>query len=258
VAPEAFRSVLEQVAADDGVDAVLALTVPTAVADLVPAASSACVSKPLVLALLDQADAVRLLPGRPVGPGPVPAYSYPRSAARALGHAARYGSWRALSPGHVPEFADLRSGDARALISGFLGRSADGGWLTAAQTAELLACYGITEVVTQLVTSEQAAAHAAAHLGGPVVLKAEVAGLVHKSDAGAVQLDLHGGDEVQAGYRALAGRFGARMSGAIIQPMITGCTEVIIGVVQEPVFGHWWSSASAASPPTCSTTAPPG
>ncbi len=78
---------------------------------------------------------------------------------------------------------------------------------------------------------------AAGRLGGPVVLKADVPGLVHKTDAGAVQLDLHGPDEVRSGYRALAGRFGARMSAAIIQPMVTGGTEVIIGVAQEPVFG---------------------
>jgi acyl-CoA synthetase (NDP forming) len=69
------------------------------------------------------------------------------------------------------------------------------------------------------------------------VLKANVAGLVHKSEAGAVQLDLHGTDEVRAGYRALAERFGAGMSAAVIQPMVAGGTEIIIGVVQEPVFG---------------------
>ncbi|HZC63839.1 MAG TPA: GNAT family N-acetyltransferase [Streptosporangiaceae bacterium] len=237
VTPQAFRRCLEQVAADDGVDAILALAVPTAVADLVPAASSARVSKPLALALLDQAEGVRLVPSRPDERSVVPAYAYPRSAARALGHAARYGSWRAQPAGHVPEFADLRSDEARALISGFLGRSPGGGWLTAAETARLLMCYGISEVTTRLVTSEQAAADAADELGGPVVLKAEVAGLVHKTDAGAVQLDLHGRHEVQAGYRALAEKFGPHMSGAILQPMITGGTEVIMGVVQEPVFG---------------------
>ena len=62
-------------------------------------------------------------------------------------------------------------------------------------------------------------------------------GLVHKTDAGAVQLDLHGPEEVRAGYRALAGRFGARLSAVLVQPMVGGGTEVIIGVVQEPVFG---------------------
>jgi acyl-CoA synthetase (NDP forming) len=118
-----------------------------------------------------------------------------------------------------------------------LDRSPEGGWLGPAETADLLACYGITQVTTRLVADEQAAVDVAAQLAVPVVLKADVAGLVHKSDAGAVQLDLHGPDEVRAGYRALTERFGANMSAAVIQPMVTGGTEIIIGVVQEPVFG---------------------
>jgi acyl-CoA synthetase (NDP forming) len=69
------------------------------------------------------------------------------------------------------------------------------------------------------------------------VVKADVPGLVHKSDAGAVQLELHGAEEVRAGYRALVERFGTRMAAAIIQPMVTGGTEVTVGVTQEPVFG---------------------
>jgi acyl-CoA synthetase (NDP forming)/GNAT superfamily N-acetyltransferase len=237
VPPDVFRRCLEQVAADEGVDAILALTVPTAVADPAAAACSAAVSKPLALSVLNQADAVRLLPRGPGAGGSVPAYAYPGSAARALAHATRYGAWRGRVPGQVPAFADLRADDARALISDFLERSPDGGWLPPGQTAELLACYGITLVSAEPVTSEEAAVSAAARLGSPVVLKAEVPFLVHKTDAGAVQLDLHGPEEVRAGYRALAERFGARMSAALIQPMVTGGTEVIIGVVQEPVFG---------------------
>jgi hypothetical protein len=47
-------------------------------------------------------------------------------------------------------------------------------------------------LVTSLmpVTSADGAIRAAASLGGPVVLKADVPGLVHRTDAGAVQLDL--------------------------------------------------------------------
>jgi acyl-CoA synthetase (NDP forming)/GNAT superfamily N-acetyltransferase len=237
VPPVAFRRCLEQVAADDGVDAIMALTVPTAIADLASVACSAEIAKPLVLSVPNQAETVRLLPGPPAGPGPVPAYAYPASAARALAHACRYGAWRARKPGRVPEFGDLRGVDARTLIRTFLQRSPEGGWLGPAETADLLACYGITQVTTRLVADEQAAVEVATQLAVPVVLKADVAGLVHKSDAGAVQLDLHGPDAVRAGYRALAERFGTRMSAAVIQPMVTGGIEVIIGVVQEPVFG---------------------
>ena len=237
VPPDVFRRCLEQVAADEGVDAILALTVPTAVADPAPAACSAAISKPLALSVLDQAEAVRLRPRGSGSPDLVPAYAYPASAARALAHAARYGAWRGRVPGQVPAFGDLRADEAQDLVGGFLERSPDGGWLSPDQTAELLECYGIPLARTQPVTSEEAAVAAAARLGGPVVLKADVPGLVHKTDAGAVQLDLHGPDEVRAGYRALAGRFGARLSAVLVQPMIGGGTEVIIGVVQEPVFG---------------------
>ena len=50
-------------------------------------------------------------------------------------------------------------------------------------------------------------------------------------------LDLDGPAEARAGFTTLAGRFADNFSGVLVQPMIIGGTEVIIGVVQEPVFG---------------------
>jgi acyl-CoA synthetase (NDP forming)/GNAT superfamily N-acetyltransferase len=237
VSPESFRRCLELIAADDGVDAILALAVPTAVGELAPAVCSANLAKTVALVLLDQGDAVQLLPCDAEGRGPIPAYAYPKSAARALGHAARYGAWRSRSPGRVPELTDLRPDEARTLIQDSLARFPEGGWLAPVQVDSLLRCYGIAQVTTSRVATEQAAVEAAAQLDGPVVVKAEVPGLVHKTDAGAVQLDLHGSDEVRAGYRALAARFGSRMSAALVQPMITGGAEAIIGVAHDPVFG---------------------
>jgi acyl-CoA synthetase (NDP forming) len=70
-----------------------------------------------------------------------------------------------------------------------------------------------------------------------VVLKADVPGLLHKSTAGAVELDLHGDGEVRAAMGRLQARFAGRLSGVLVEPMITGGLETIIGVVQEPVFG---------------------
>jgi acyl-CoA synthetase (NDP forming) len=70
-----------------------------------------------------------------------------------------------------------------------------------------------------------------------VVLKAEVPGLVHKSDAGAVELDLHTTAEVRTAYRRLAARFGSRLQRVLVQPMVTGGTEVMIGVADDHMFG---------------------
>ena len=70
-----------------------------------------------------------------------------------------------------------------------------------------------------------------------MALKAEVPGLVHKTDAGAVLLDLRAEDRVRAGYRRLASHFGPRLTGVLVQPMITDGTEVIIGVQDDQMFG---------------------
>ncbi len=236
VSASAFSEALAIVAADSGVNAVLALIVPTAAADLIPALTAAQLPVPLVTVVLDQADSVRLLPGANGGPA-VPAYAYPESAARALSRAARYGSWRSRPKDTVPDIGGLKVAEARELIEAFLDRMPGGGWLPAAEADRLLRCYQLPLAPSRVVTDAGQAAAAATELGGEVALKAEVPGLVHKSDAGAVLLGVTGPEEARDAFTRLADRFAGNFSGALVQPMITGGTEVIIGVVQEPVFG---------------------
>jgi acyl-CoA synthetase (NDP forming) len=88
-----------------------------------------------------------------------------------------------------------------------------------------------------LVGSEQEAAAAAAAIGGPVVLKAGAAGLVHKSEAGAVRLDLRDQAAAAAAYAGLVATFGQDLTQVLVQPMVRDGTEVLIGVAQEPVSG---------------------
>jgi acyl-CoA synthetase (NDP forming)/GNAT superfamily N-acetyltransferase len=137
VGNDVFRACLEEAAADDEVDAVLAVAVPTALSDLRTVIAEADIGKPLAAVLLDQAESVRMLaPGRP-------AYADPEGAARALGHAARYRAWRDRPRGRVPVLPGLRPADARNLLAGFLARHPAGGRLPDGQAAELLACYQI-------------------------------------------------------------------------------------------------------------------
>jgi acyl-CoA synthetase (NDP forming)/GNAT superfamily N-acetyltransferase len=152
VAETSFRRCLELVAADPGVDAVLALVLPTAATgDLITALRTAEVSVPLAAVVLDQAEAVRLLPRSAVGgpgesagrTGSVPAYADPEAAARALARAAAYGAWRARPRGQLPEFSDVQTDDARELVRDFLAGSPRGGWLPSGQVTRLLGCYGI-------------------------------------------------------------------------------------------------------------------
>jgi acyl-CoA synthetase (NDP forming)/GNAT superfamily N-acetyltransferase len=181
ISAEDFRRCLELLAADDGVDAMIALVQPTgANGDLMTAIQDADIHVPLAAVALDQAETVRLLP-RPASSGAdgqIPVYDIPQAAAAALAHAARYGAWRAEPHGQVPSFPDLRAADARALVTGFLHREPGGGWLPPDKTADLLHCYGIWLVDAEPAGSEDEAVRPAAAVSGPVVLKAEMPGLV--------------------------------------------------------------------------------
>jgi acyl-CoA synthetase (NDP forming)/RimJ/RimL family protein N-acetyltransferase len=242
VSVDAFRRCLEVVADDDGVDALLVVNAPTAIADLRRAMGTVRVAKPLAAVLLDQPEAVRVLPdGRheqhTATSWAVPCYAYPEGAARALGHAARYHAWRERQRGHVPSFSGLRAQDAKAIVGEFLAGHPAGGWLPPSAVSDLLACYQVPLVPTRFAGSEDEAVRVAAALGGPVVLKAEAEGVVHKTEAGAVVLDLHGEQEVREGFRQLTATFGAGLRRVLVQPMLAGGVEVLVGVVQEPVFG---------------------
>ncbi len=80
----------------------------------------------------------------------------------------------------MPELPDVDSAGARALVSAFLTDQPDGGWLATADAVSLLDCYRIAMVTTRPVSDRAAAVAVASELGGHVVLKADVAGLVHK------------------------------------------------------------------------------
>jgi acyl-CoA synthetase (NDP forming)/GNAT superfamily N-acetyltransferase len=232
-----FRRCLELLAADEEVDAMIALVQPTgANSDLITAIQDADIGVPLAAVALDQAEAVRLMPRR-AGDGQLPVYDVPEAPAVALAHAARYGAWRTDPRGQVPSFPDVQATDGRALVTGFLHREPGGGWLLPGKTADLLHCYGIWLVDAEPASSEDEAVKTAGAVSGPVVLKAEVPGLVPARGSGTVEPDLHTEAEVRAAYRRLAERFGRRLSRVLVQPMITDGTEVRIEVTDDRVFG---------------------
>ena len=76
------------------------------------------------------------------------------------------------------------------------------------------------------------AADAAERLAFPVALKA--LGVAHKSEAGAVRLDLKSADEVRDAAEALL----PRGSGLYVERMVQGgVAELIVGVTRDPLFG---------------------
>jgi acyl-CoA synthetase (NDP forming)/GNAT superfamily N-acetyltransferase len=235
VSADGFRQVLEALDADADVNAIIALVLKTgATGDLLQAIAEADVSGPLAVVVLNQPEAVRLVEGKG---GKVPAYAYPEVAARALSRAVKYAEWRATPRQTVPAFRDVDAERAREIVHAFLGPHPDGGWLPQPDVIALLQLYRIPLVPTTIARTEDEAVSAAAQSGYPVVLKGEVPGLTHKTDAGAVLLDLRTEAGVRSGYRRLADRFGGRLTGVAVQPMLAGGTEVLVGVKDDQMFG---------------------
>jgi acetate---CoA ligase (ADP-forming) len=107
----------------------------------------------------------------------------------------------------------------------------------------ILAHYGIgSSGVGTLAGSAEAAVAAAVASGGAVALKVQSPDILHKTEAGAVALNLRSGEEVRAAYgRVLdnAGRHApaARILGVLVQPMAPPGREVILGVKRDATFG---------------------
>lgn len=153
----------------------------------------------------------------------IPCLEWPPRAARAVGHAVRYGEFRRQRPQQGPNSTAVLQ---RALPPA-VGRDAEA-------TYKFLMENGIPMIHTSFVEDASGAVAAARRIGYPVVLKVDHPELSHKSDVGGVLLNLADDDEVTSAAAALLSLApGARL---VVQPMSTG-VEVVIGGIREPTFG---------------------
>jgi acyl-CoA synthetase (NDP forming) len=142
--------------------------------------------------------------------------------------------WRSKPEGTVPTF-EAREDQAAAVIADALTRGE--GWLTPEEVRTLLDCYGVPTARQAHTTTPEEAADAAASLGGTVALKA--IGPIHKTESGAVVLDLLPGD-VRDAATAMAERVAATgepFDGFLVQEMVPSGVEMLVGAVADPVFG---------------------
>lgn len=112
------------------------------------------------------------------------------------------------------------------------------GWvLDDVESLALLEQADLNVIETRVVPDLDAAVAAAEALGWPVVLKGTAAGIAHRSDLGLVAVGLVGADAL----RAAAARMAAAVPliGFVVQPMITGAAEALVGLVTEHELGQF-------------------
>jgi acyl-CoA synthetase (NDP forming) len=238
---EQYRQVIELVAHDPNVDAVITIFIQplsTQQADVAQAIARASVNADgtPILAVFMSADEAP--PGPAENGAQVPVFNSPEPAAIALARAARYGAWRAARVVDAVRPAGIRRDEAAGLVASALGRGDS--WLSPADVAALLDCYGLPTAAQQVVTTQDEVGEAAGAIGRPVALKAIGPDLIHKSDLGAVMLNLRTGDEATRAAEAMTERLtasGHALTGFLVQEMVPDGVEMIVGLVQDPSFG---------------------
>jgi acetate---CoA ligase (ADP-forming) len=108
----------------------------------------------------------------------------------------------------------------------------------------MLEAAGVPMARACLATAEKDVPHLFAELGGvPVAMKIVAPSIIHKADAGGVELKIASAQEAQLAFariQANACRAGASdIRGVLMTPMAAGHgIEIIIGVVRDPSYGH--------------------
>ena len=129
----------------------------------------------------------------------LPVFSSPEQAARVLSQLVDYVTWRRAEAGVPAEPTGIDRRRAEDLIQGWAGR-ADGAELvrlSAQETEELLACYGISVLPSARFTSADEAVAAADRLGWPVAVKAVDSYVRHRLDLGGVRLNIVDADSLR-------------------------------------------------------------
>lgn len=243
-----YGRALEIVLADPACDGVLVILVPQALVDsvgVVQAVAAAAATQPTKPVLLCLMGAVSLDAAHQAAHAArIPAYVFPDEAVAAAGVLWQRSRWQvrarvAQAAGSPAATVAETAARQTALQTALAAREHA---LDAHASEALLAAYDLPTPATRLAVTTAEAAEMAAAIGFPVALKLISPDLLHKTDVGGVLLDVRDADAARAGFEAIMARARAaqphaRLRGVLIQQMLRGGQEVIIGVQRDPTFG---------------------
>jgi acetyltransferase len=251
---ERYAKALAILLEEPGLDAILVLNAPTALArpsEAARAVIEAWAAQP-PSSLIGRNLLTAWLGGRAAAPARrrlaearIATYETPDGAVRGFMHRVQYRRNQELlmeTPAARPDTFEPDAAAVRAAIAPAL--AAAPAWLAAEQVAAVLAAYGIPLPQSRLAADAESAAEAACAIGFPVALKIRSPDITHKSDVGGVALNLGTAERVRAEAAAMLARVkaaapAARLEGFLVQEMVRrpGARELIVGLLDDEVFG---------------------
>jgi acyl-CoA synthetase (NDP forming) len=149
--------------------------------------------------------------------------------------------WQQRPVGVVPDFDDLDLSTARTLCTTALSQRGNG-WMTTEETRSLLRAVKLPVQPGGVALTADEAVAVAEKIGWPVAVKLASHQIVHKTEFGGVHLNLTNERSVRHAFASITSELEKRntlaaMEGVLVQPMLTGGVEVMVGVTHDPLFG---------------------
>jgi len=169
----------------------------------------------------------------------VPNYVVPERAVAALRAMQRQVLWMQRPPQKLERFEV-----DKAAVRKVFADVREEGRLTIgdAEAREIMGAYGIRMPASKLASTADEAVTYAEEIGYPVVMKIASPDILHKTDVGGIKVGLRNATDVRDAFDLLvyrATRFmpDAKVWGCLVQEMVSGAREVIVGMNRDPQFG---------------------
>ncbi|QLH09621.1 4-hydroxybutyrate--CoA ligase [Candidatus Nitrosotenuis sp. DW1] len=237
-----FNNVLENVLGHKNVGSVIAMCTPSATLDYDKLAEvivkmSKKYKKTMLASLMGLDEGIK---NREIlAAGDVPYYTYAEGAIRALRAMLKFTAWQQSTEGTITKF----KADKVKVKKVFDAVKKQGRTnLLEEEGQEVLRAYGFPLPQSILAKTEDEAVKAAKKIGFPVVMKIASPQIIHKSDAGGVKVGMSNEKDVRDAFNTIiknAKKYNqkATIKGILVQEMVKGGKELIIGSKLEPGFG---------------------
>jgi acetyltransferase len=239
---ETYRFALDLALSDENVDAAIVIFVtplmvdPHEIAEAIADTTSRH-EKPVLGVFMASEDFFRQMHQRPHRTFPI--YPFPESAARALSALVTYRERRDRIEGELRTF-EVEREIVEQLFAAVRreGRTE----LNSAEALTVLDAYGLPVCRFGFARTLKDALTTAHEIGYPIVLKVMARALAHKSEIGGVIVDVRTDEELIRSFQTLLERverhgLSEMFQGVLVQEMIRGGREVILGIAQDPQFG---------------------
>ncbi len=175
----------------------------------------------------------------------IPTYHVPDIPAFVISRTLSYEAWKRRSPRAEsrptgPDLSSFSLSQAKSICAKVLAdRGSD--WLMVKEIQAMLAAIDLP-LVGGLATSAEEAANLADSIGYPVAVKSASRLVLHKTEEGVVYLHVTDKQAVRQTFEAIQnrlaqiGRLHGR-EGVLVQPMVYGGVEVMVGMTRDPLFG---------------------